>query len=142
MKRRLRVNKASYREDYNVLVLEVIFLDNQETKTLVMDAGDTTKAKASKNCKMIEGKNIMMEMHSDVREYDMKALEKLTSGQFSTIMEKERQTMMKYPYGAAVQILKERHPDDFPDELEDDLAAWYSYPEDKNETKQSTDKSD
>jgi len=143
MTRKTRIDKASYREDYNVLVLEVTFLDNNETKTLVMDAGETTTNIATKNCKKIEGKTISMEMTSNVQEYEMKALEKLTTSQFSAIMEKERLKMMKYPYGAAVQILKERYPEDFPDDLnENNFAAWYSFPKETDETKQSTDKSD
>jgi len=146
MIRKTRIDKASYREDYNVLVLEVTFPDNGETKTLVMDAGETTTNIATKNCKKIEGKTISMEMTSNVQSYDMKALEKLTTGQFSAIMENERQKMTHYPYGAAVQILKERHPEDFPGNSDsDNIAAWYSFPketyEEQNESEQSTDKS-
>lgn len=141
MKRKIKIHKANYREDFNVLILEVSFLDNEEDKTLIMNAGKTTKKIADANCKQIEGKEITLDMRAEVQEYDRKSLSNLTEGQFAVIMEKERAKMMQYPYAAAVQLLKERHPEDFPQENSPDMVAWYSFPEEKNEIKQTTDQS-
>lgn len=142
MKRKIKIHKANYREDFNVLILEVSFLDNGENKTLVMNAGKTTKEVADENCKKIEGKEITLDMRAEVQEYDRKSLSDLTEGQFAAIMEQERAKMTQYPYAAAVQLLRERHPEDFPQGNSPDVAAWYSFPEEKDEIKQTTEKSD
>jgi len=128
MIRKAKINNAVYREDYNVLVLDVHFLDNEENKKLVLRAGVTTKKKADANCASMIGKEIKMDMSAEFG--DMMSVP--TTDKVPDV------PLRQYPFAESVALLKEESPEHFPQEDEEDgnHIAWYTFP-DKEQFKDS-----
>jgi len=120
MIRKAKINNAAYREDYNVLVLDVFFYDNDENKKLVLRAGKTTKKVADKNCESMIGKDIKLDMSAEFQQVDS---EKQMNNNIVDA------SFRNYPFSESMKILKEESPESFPQEDEDgDPTAWYAFP--------------
>ena len=133
MEKKAKILNAYYREDYNTLVLDVVFYETDRKTTLVIPAGTTTTETATVNCQACIGKDINIDLTAEkMQDFSISSMKSQEGLGADKIVGKGTKQLQAYPFDAAVQLVKERHPEDFPEEDEDkNINEWYDFPDEK-----------